>query len=176
MRRRNISRIALLVAVMAVTAQISFPLPLTGVPFSLQVLGVFLAGCLLDPAGAALALAAYLALGVMGLPVFARFGAGPGVLAGATGGYLIGFALAAPVVSWLARGGRQFGRNLLAMVLVLPLIYLPGVWRLAAFLPGGLEAAWAKGVVIFLPLDLIKAVLAAALGARISRALAKSDR
>ena len=79
-------------AVMAVLSQISVPLP-TGVPVTLQTFAVALCGYVLGAPMGCLALAVYLALGAVGLPVFAGFSGGIGALAGMTGGFLWGFLL-----------------------------------------------------------------------------------
>ena len=82
-------RAALLAALTAVLAQVQ--LPIGPVPFNLAVLGAFLAGMLLRPAWAACAMGVYMALGLIGIPVFAGFVGGPAVLAGKTGGYVLGY-------------------------------------------------------------------------------------
>jgi biotin transport system substrate-specific component len=79
--------------------------PLGPVPFTLQTLMVGIVVCLLPPAYSVAAVGGYLALGCLGLPVFSGLRGGIGVLAGPTGGFLVGFLLAALVIavlrSWL---------------------------------------------------------------------------
>ena len=72
--------------VTAVAAQIAIPTP--PVPFTLQVLAVILSGLLLGLRHGALAQAVYVSVGAVGVPVFAEFSGGLGVLLGPTGGYL----------------------------------------------------------------------------------------
>ena len=79
-------------AVMAVLSQISIPLP-TGVPITLQTFAVALCGYVLGFSMGGLSLAVYLALGAVGLPVFAGFSGGVGAFLGVTGGFLWGFFL-----------------------------------------------------------------------------------
>jgi len=76
-------------------AQIS--IPLEPVPFTLQVLAVVLAGLLLGPRYGALAMAVYVLVGAVGVPVFAGFRGGLSVLFGDTGGYLLAYLLAAAI-------------------------------------------------------------------------------
>ena len=83
---------------MAICSWISIPAP---VPFTLQTFAVFLAPGLLGGKMGTIAVGTYLLLGAVGLPVFAGFSGGIGVLLGATGGYLLGFLLTTLVV-WLA--------------------------------------------------------------------------
>ena len=89
---------ALMCALLVVTALVV--VPAGPVPFTLAVFGVALLGAVLPPSWAAASLSAYLLLGLCGLPVFAGFAAGPGVLFGPTGGYLAGYYLLALGVSF----------------------------------------------------------------------------
>src|SRR5512133_1411896 len=86
---------ALLAACIAAGAWLQ--LPIGPVPVTLQPLFIVLAGFLLGPARGAAAVALYVLAGVLGMPVFAGGKAGLGVLLGPTGGYLVGFILAAAV-------------------------------------------------------------------------------
>ncbi len=80
---------ALFAAVTAVSAQICVPLPF-GTPLTLQTLAVSLSAFILGTKFSCISAAVYLLLGLFGVPVFAHFGAGPGVLFGKNGGYLFG--------------------------------------------------------------------------------------
>ena len=81
---------ALFAALLAILSQIQIPLP-SGVPVTMQTFGVALMGAVLGWKVGALSILVYLMMGFVGLPVFAGFGAGVAVLAGPTGGFLIGF-------------------------------------------------------------------------------------
>ncbi|MDQ4126909.1 MAG: biotin transporter BioY, partial [Actinomycetota bacterium] len=83
------TRVALMAAVTAVAAQITIPLPFSPVPFTLQVPAVVLSGLLLGPRYGAVAQAIYVLLGAVGVPVFAGFKGGLGIIFGPTGGYLL---------------------------------------------------------------------------------------
>ena len=85
-RTRNLGRIALFAALMAVCAWIVVPAP---IPFTMQTFAIFLAAAVLGGKGGVIATMVYIALGVLGLPVFSGGKAGIGVLFGATGGYII---------------------------------------------------------------------------------------
>lgn len=107
---RTIARTAMMAAVTAVLAQVAIPLPGNPVPVTLQVLGVLLAGLVLPPAQALQSVAIYVALGAVGLPVFAAGRAGLHVLVGPTGGYLWGFIVGAYVTARLRGGGPATGQ------------------------------------------------------------------
>jgi biotin transport system substrate-specific component len=165
---------ALMAALISVAAQLSFPLPFSPVPLTLQVLVVLLAGGLLGPTWGAAAMLLYLLLGVVGLPVFSRGGHGLASLLGPTGGYLMSYPIAAAAVGLLAPPSRAPGllRTGAAMLAGLVLIYLGGggwavVWG------GQAMAAVVYGWVLpFVPLDLVKLALATVLSRSVNRALA----
>ena len=104
---RYAAYIGLAVALLAVCAWMAVPMPI-GVPFTLQTLGLFVTVGLLGGRGGTIAVAVYLLMGGLGLPVFAGFGGGLGVLLGVTGGYLWGMLPAAAVM-----GGVQHHPKLL---------------------------------------------------------------
>lgn len=89
---------ALFAAFTAAVAWFKIPLPFTPVPITLQTLAVLLSGAMLGPYYGALSMIVYLALGALGLPVFAGGSSGIGALLGPTGGYLFSYPLASFVV------------------------------------------------------------------------------
>jgi biotin transport system substrate-specific component len=133
------------------------------VPITLQTLAVLLTGVILGSRRGALALLLYLGQGAAGLPVFAGGAGGIGYLLGPTAGYLFAFPLAAGLVGWLAERGwdRHILWTVLAMILGNLVIYLLGVSWLAVYI-GSLSGAIANGMLPFLPGDLIKIAIAAA--------------
>lgn len=146
---------------LALCAQVRIPLPFTPVPITGQTFAVLLLPVMLGGWRGPAAVAAYLAQGALGLPFFAGGAAGAAVLAGPTGGYLLGFLLAAVVIAVLAghsRGSRV--RLALAMVAGNLVIYLCGVPWLARFVEGGLGAAVMLGMTPFLIGDAIKLIAA----------------
>ncbi len=86
----DITITAMFIAVIVVSAQISFPLP-SGVPVTLQTFAVALCGYCLGVKRSSFALLGYLLMGVVGIPVFSAFSGGIGVLLGKTGGFIFGF-------------------------------------------------------------------------------------
>jgi biotin transport system substrate-specific component len=145
----------------AVAAQVAVPVPLSPVPMTLQPLAVLAVGGLLGgPAGIA-ALATYLTLGVLGLPVFAGGSSGVVHLIGPTGGYLLAFPLAAGLTGAVAGPRPGVLRALGACALGMVVIHAGGVAQLA-LLGGDASAALRVGFVPFLTGDLLKVGLAAA--------------
>ncbi|MEO7986482.1 MAG: biotin transporter BioY [Gemmatimonadales bacterium] len=148
--------------VVAASAQVAVPVPLNPVPMTLQPLAVLVVGALLGPAGGAAALTTYLALGFLGLPVFAGGSGGFVHLIGPTGGYLLAFPAAAAVAGYATRGRRGVFRVLGFCALAMVVIHLGGTAHLA-LLGGNVAGAFRIGFVPFLTGDLLKVGLAAAL-------------
>ena len=160
--RRRLLRIAVGAGVVAIAAQVAVPVPFTPVPMTLQPLAVLVVGGLLGAAGGAGALALYLALGLLGAPVFAGGSAGPVHLLGPTGGYLLAFPVAAALVGALLERWSGVLATLLACALGMVLIHAGGLAQLAV-LSGNPAAAFRLGFAPFLTGDLIKVGLAAVL-------------
>jgi biotin transport system substrate-specific component len=172
------TRVALMAAVTAVAAQIAVPIP--PVPFTLQVLAVILSGLLLGPRYGALAQAIYVLVGAVGVPVFAEFSGGLGVILGPSGGYLVSYPIAAAVAGLAAGAVRSAARRraLLTGFLWgcagLGVIYAFGVAWLSGVTGLPFAVALAQGVLIFVPFDLIKVGLAALVAVAAAPAISPS--
>lgn len=151
-------------ALTAVLAQVSIPYPLSPAPISLQVVAAFLAGLLLGPLWGGFSLTLYLLVGALGAPVFSNGGSGLGYLAGPTGGFLVGFLLAAVLVGAVVHRSiepRSLARVSLpvqvgALLAGLAVIYLVGAPRLAMVQGWTLQRGFVAGALVFLPGDLVK--------------------
>ena len=150
-------------ALIALSAQIT--VPMWPVPMTLQTLAVLLIGLTYGARLGSATVLAYLAEGAAGMPVFAKGGAGMAHLLGPTGGYLIGFAIAAALVGWLAGRGWSRGpiRTALAMALGNLALYLPGLLWLKGATGMSWAKAWALGAAPFLAGDALKLLIAALL-------------
>ena len=148
--------------VVAAGAQVAIPLPWTPVPVTGQTLGVLLVGAALGARKGTAALVLYLAEGAAGLPFFAGGAAGAHVLLGPTGGYLMGFPLAAALVGFLAERGwdRRVFSTVAAMSLGTGVLFATGAAWLGYFV--GSDRAVALGVLPFLPGAALKIGVAAA--------------
>jgi len=147
--------------IVAALAQVEIPLPFTPVPITGQTFGVLLVGAALGSKRGAASLLSYLLMGLVGLPFFAGGAHGLNIIIGATGGYLIGFLLAAYVIGLLAERGleRNVRTSLVPFLIGTLVIYLCGVAWLAVVL-GSLGNAVAAGLVPFLIGDAIKLIAA----------------
>ncbi|MFO7548722.1 MAG: biotin transporter BioY [Acidimicrobiia bacterium] len=165
------SRVATVMAVVgfavltAVAAQWWIVLPFTPVPITGQTFAVLLSGAALGWRAGAASQMLYLGMGFVGLPVFTEGASGIDKLLGATGGYLIGFVMAAAVVGVLAERGldRRLPASVLAFLAASLVIYSFGVAGLMVNLGMSFGQAVTLGVVPFVIGDGLKAVAAGVL-------------
>ncbi len=152
------------------TSYLELHLPWSPVPVTLQTFWVLLTGVLLGKRYGPLSQLMYVGAGVGGLPFYAGGAAGLGVLTGFTGGYLLGFVLAAALVGWLTDTfleARSF-RALLGIMLVGEVIILGlGALWLGVVLDLSVADALVKGALVFVPGDIVKAAAAAGLAASV---------
>ena len=162
-RSRDLGLVLAGVALMILGSRISVSLSGTPVPFTLQTLAVLIVGGSLGLRRGAISVGLFVALGVVGLPVFAESRGGFQVILGTNGGYLVGFIVAGALVGrlaelgWDRHIGGSVGMNLLGSVT----IYLVGVPWLAMVLGVSPLKAVELGVVPFLVGDAVKLLVAA---------------
>ena len=168
--------VALFAALIAVCAWITIP---GAVPFTLQTMGVFLAVGLLGGKRGTAAVLVYILLGAVGMPVFSGFSGGVGRLLGTTGGYIIGFLVAA-LAMWALEAifGKAKWVLPVSMLLGLLLCYAFGTaWFLVLYtqIKGAISVASVLSmcVVPFIIPDLLKIALALLLTSRLSKFIKK---
>jgi biotin transport system substrate-specific component len=149
----------------ALAAQVSIALPFTPVPITGQTFAVVLVGAGLGAVLGLASLGLYLFVGALGAPVYADGDHGWDVLTGPTGGYIVGFVLAAGLTGYLAqrRWDRRFSSAVAAMLTGNVVIYLVGLPWLAEQIDAGLEGTLEAGLYPFVVGDLLKLYLAGAL-------------
>ena len=173
---RDIALVAAFAALISASAYVgAIPIGSAGVPITLQTLAVMLAGCVLGPLRGFSAVALYLALGAVGLPVFAEHSSGIGVFTGISGGYLLSFPVAALLggflVKYVARDRRTraivvFPCSLAASALVIHTIGITGMKLYA-------DVSWREAATWDMPFwigDLVKTSLVAMIAAEVHRA------
>jgi biotin transport system substrate-specific component len=134
------------------------PVPITAQTFFLNVAAILLGGPL-----AALSQFIYVLMGIAGLPVFAGGKAGIGVLFGPTGGYLLGYIIAAFVIGIISGARKSAGIfwHIFSMLIGMVIIYCIGCFQLALVAKFSFSKAIAVGIIPFIPGDIIKILLAA---------------
>src|SRR5438552_13550534 len=142
-------------------SQIAIPIPGTPVPITLQPMVVVLAGLMLGARHGAASMLLYLALGTLGLPLFAPIGP-PGIsrLLGPTGGYLMAYPAAAYVAGFLAQRNASLTGRWLAALAGIAVLFAGGISQLIV-ITGSLGRSIAMGLTPFAVLDVGKAFLAA---------------
>ncbi|WP_026486553.1 biotin transporter BioY [Caldanaerobius polysaccharolyticus] len=163
MKLKEMAYAGLFAAITAVMAQISIPLPFTPVPITFQVLAVCMAGAVLGSKLGALSMLVYDLLGAIGIPVFAGFKGGFSAIVGPSGGYIIAFPVAAFFAGYILERAKGYNKlmSFISMFVGLVLIYLVGMVQLAVVAKMSLLKAFYAGVVPFVPLDIVKVVIAA---------------
>ncbi len=172
----SMTKMAVCVALLCASAYISIQVPFATGFITIMTLTMNLAAFLLAPKQTFLVLLLYIAMGVAGLPVLGGGEAGPGVILGPRGGFYVAFLVAYPLVSLCKGEAISFRRYALAAVLVsIPITYIGGVLSVMWFAKLTLSQAVMVAALPFIPGDIVKAVAAAWLGARLNRILASGD-
>jgi biotin transport system substrate-specific component len=150
-------------AVLMLAALSRITIPLLPVPVTGQTLGVLLMGMMLGRKRALAAILSYLALGIIGFPVFAAGSFGLATLVGPTGGYLLGFIPAAYILGFLGDKGwyNKAYTAIAALVIGHAIVFTFGLLWLANFT--GWNAVLTTGFVPFVPGAVIKTLVAFAL-------------
>ncbi|GAA0603247.1 biotin transporter BioY [Virgibacillus siamensis] len=170
---RFILHCAIFAALTAILAQIEIPLPL--VPISGQTLAVGITATILGSRKGAVAMVCYAAIGAVGLPVFAGFSGGLQVLVGPTGGYIVGFIVAAYCIGLILEKSKftvpmAMVANTVGMVIIL----IFGTIQLKFVVDLEWNKALALGVYPFIIVGLIKAFLASWIGMTVRNRLIKA--
>ena len=157
---RQMTLISLFAALTAVGAFIS--IPLYPIPLTLQTLFTLLAGMTLGSVMGASSQIIYVMLGVIGLPVFAGFKAGVGILFGPTGGFLFGFIISAYIIGKIVELKKE--KNIfyyfLAGIIGTIILCIIGITQLSLVTGIGIKKAITVGMLPFLPGDILKIIAA----------------
>jgi biotin transport system substrate-specific component len=151
-------------AFVGLCAQVSYQPSFTPVPYTLQTFSVLLVGAAYGAMLGAASLSLYLILGLVGVPLFAEHKHGWDVFSGPTGGYIVGFVLAAALTGYLAERGwdKRFATSVTLMLSGSVVIYACGALWLHHWLGASWNTTLTDGVYYFVPGDLVKLYLAAA--------------
>ena len=173
-RTKQMVLIALMTAVTCVLGPLSIPLPFSPVPISLTNFGIFLAIFVLGMKSGTISFIIYLLLGAVGVPVFSSFRGGFQVLAGPTGGYLIGFIFLALIMGFaLDHFDRKLVPTIIGMIIGMAVCYAFGTVWLAKLLSLSFKEGLMMGVIPYLPGDAAKIIIAAIVGPKLYGATQK---
>lgn len=173
-RTKQMVLIALMTAVTCVLGPLSIPLPFSPVPISLTNFAIFLAIFVLGMKNGTISFIIYLLLGAVGVPVFSSFRGGLQVLAGPTGGYLIGFIFLALIMGFaLDHFDRKLVPTIIGMIIGMAVCYAFGTVWLAKLLSLSFKEGLMMGVIPYLPGDAAKIIIAAIVGPKLYGATQK---
>ena len=168
---KSLTKMALCVALCCISAYLSIPLPFTTAVITALTAVMCLTALILTPKQTFFVIAAWLLLGAIGLPVYVNGSSGFGRLFGPTGGFLWGFLVAYPIVSYL-KGIHNDGKRFIAAGLVsIPITYAGGVLSMMAVLGIGFWEACIMAVFPFIPGDIVKILFAAFVGVKLNNVL-----
>lgn len=173
-RTKQMVLIALMTAVTCVLGPLSIPLPFSPVPISLTNFAIFLAIFVLGMKSGTISFIIYLLLGAIGVPVFSSFRGGLQVLAGPTGGYLIGFIFLALIMGFaLDHFDRKLVPTIIGMIIGMAVCYAFGTVWLAKLLSLSFKEGLIMGVIPYLAGDAAKIIIAAIVGPKLYGATQK---
>lgn len=163
----NLTLTALFSVIIAVCSWLSIP---SAVPFTLQTFAVFLSLLVLGGKRGTCAIAVYIFIGAIGLPVFHSFTGGIGILAGPSGGYIAGFLLIG-LIYWLItkKAGEKLLIKAVALLVGLIFCYTVGCIQFAAVSDTSFKAALISSVLPFILPDVIKLSLSLALSEKLRK-------
>lgn len=173
---KDMAVIALVSAVICIIAPFSIPIAISPVPITLALFAVYLAGIILGFKRGVLSVVIYLLLGMVGLPIFSGFTGGVQKLAGPTGGYLVGYLLLVFITGlFVEKFPNKPVLYLVGGILGLLGCYLFGtIWFVIQYKIGFIEAL-SMCVIPYIPLDIMKLVLAVIVGYQIRKILLKQN-
>ena len=172
-RTKQMVLIALMTAVTCVLGPLSIPLPFSPVPI-LTNFAIFLAIFVLGMKNGTISFIIYLLLGAIGVPVFSSFRGGLQVLAGPTGGYLIGFIFLALIMGFaLDHFNRKLVPTIIGMIIGMAVCYAFGTVWLAKLLSLSFKEGLMMGVIPYLAGDAAKIIIAAIVGPKLYGATQK---
>lgn len=144
--------------VFALFAAAQIQIPIKPIPITLQTIVISIIGLSYSPRLSFVTLLSYLTLGALGAPMFIKYSGGLSYMSGMTAGYLLGFLIAAPTISYLKRSFSDKFLGVMACCMIgHTIIYALGVTWLASFI--GWEKALYSGFLIYIPSGIVKITL-----------------
>ncbi len=167
---RDMTTIAIFSAIIAVVSQLSIPMP-SGVPLTLQTLIIPLVGVILGAKKGTISTCIYILIGIIGIPVFANFSSGFGVILGPTGGFILTF----PILAYTAGIGYKKGNIAFVIMLILGAVInlAVGLVYFSFVTEYDMITSFAYSVLPYIPTTIIKIIVLALLSGKIKNRFAK---
>ena len=172
MKIKELTKMSICIAIICVSAYISFPLPFTPTMITAQTIAINLVALILTPKQSFLVVLLYIFLGAFGLPVFSGGTGGFGKLFGPTGGFIIGFLVIAPLISYLKGKNNSFKRYLFVTIFVgMIVLYAVGAVYMSIVQKISIIAALSIAVFPFIFGDILKCFLSSFIAVKLNKAL-----
>lgn len=168
---KSLTKMAVCLAIICISAYISFPIPFTVVPFTCLTLTLLLAAFLFSPKNTLIIMVTYILIGAIGLPVFAGGSGGASALVSPAGGYLWGFIISYPVASYLKGNKNSIKRFFLAGLITIPINYTCGVAMLCFVMKLSIIEGIMLGAVPFILGDVVKVFISSYLAVHLRKSL-----
>lgn len=152
-------------ALTAVASQIS--IPIHPIPFTMQVLAVYLTGIVLGYKKGFISIFVYILLGAIGAPVFTNFSGGIQAIVGPTGGFIIAFPFMALLAGYSSEKSYNKLKSTAALILSLILCYTLGTTQLCLVTGMSISKALKVAVIPFIMFDLVKITIAYIIGLKV---------
>ena len=171
-KTKDMTKMALCVAILCVTSFLVIPLPFTPIVISLHTIAINIIGLILSPMQAGLTVMIYLLMGLVGLPVFSAGTAGPGKLFGPTGGFYFGFLFAVIAISLLRGKKISMKRYIIVSIAVgIPIQHACAVLGMSMHNGGNIAAAFMTVSLPFLIGDIVKCVISSIVGVSLNKVI-----
>ena len=167
---KEITLVGMCAAMMAIFSQLSIPLPFTSVPVTLQIFGLVVLSVIVGAKIATLSIIIFVLLGSIGLPVFANFSGGFGVIFGPTGGYIIGFIIMAFLIGYASSKQNKI-LLFIASYIGVTIDLLLGTLYLKIVTGMTMQGALIAGLYPFIIKDFITIALAVIIGLKVKKSV-----
>lgn len=167
---KEITLVGMCAALMAIFSQLSIPLPFTSVPVTLQIFGLVVLAIIVGAKIATLSIIIFVLLGSIGLPVFANFSGGFGVIVGPTGGYIIGFIIMAFLIGY-ASSKKNITLLFIASYIAVTIDLILGTLYLKIVTGMTMQGALIAGLYPFILKDIITISLAVIIGLKVKKSV-----
>ena len=174
MKTRELTKMSICVAIICISALISFPLPLIPAMITAQTIAINLIALILKPKQSFIVVLLYILLGAFGLPVFSGGTCGFGKIFGPTGGFILGFLVITPMMSYLKGRNNSFKRYLGITIFVgMPVLYIFGAVFMSIALKISIMATLTLAVFPFILGDIFKCFISSYLAVKLNNVLPK---
>lgn len=175
MKTQDLTKMAICIALLCISAYLSFPLPFSPAMVTAQTIVINLIALTLSPKQAFITVGLYIMMGMLGLPVFSGGASGLAKILSPTGGFILGFLIAAPLMSYVKGQVIQLKSSLGITILIgMPIIYLVGSYWMSASQGIGIYDAFKVAVLPFILGDLVKCVMASLVAVKLNQTVKKS--